>query len=95
MTHSPSDARDLIAREVTFPANVDEAVSELEDESIRSPHGDPVSLETILSVTDEEEFDSPSALHSTVMAHLSKQHVGRPNYDGRAHNPNDDDHVSF
>ncbi|MFB6069446.1 MAG: hypothetical protein ABEJ76_00370 [Halanaeroarchaeum sp.] len=95
MPHSPAEARDVIERACRFPADHEEVVESLEDESIRSPKGEPVPVESVLAVSDERRYESADDLHGTLLANLTEEHVGRKGYDDRAPNPGRDRDVSF
>lgn len=95
MTHTPSDARELFDRECQFPAERDDVVAAVGDEHIRAPNGDPVSVEAVLERSETATFASVTALHSTVMANLGDDHIGRQNYDDRSANPQRDTDLSF
>lgn len=95
MPHSPSDARDVIDRKCTFPAEHDEVVEALDGEHIRSPHGEPVPMATVIAVGEDDRYESADDLHSVVLANLGEEHVGRKEYDDRAPNHGRDDHLSF
>jgi hypothetical protein len=95
MSLSPSDTRELFARECSFPTDrgaVTESVGEVD---IAAPNGAPVAVETVLERSEETEFETVAELHSTVLANLDDDHVGRKHYDDRSSNPERGTELSF
>jgi hypothetical protein len=95
MAHRPADVREPLTRECSFPADretVAEAVGEVE---IAASDGESVTVETVLARSEETSFASPTELHTTILANLDDDHVGRTEYDDRSANPTREENRSF
>lgn len=95
MEYQPSATRDVFARACSFPADHAAVIDAAGDVAIACPNGETVTVETVLDRTDEDRYETLDALHSTLMANLSDDHVGRKHYDDRSSNPQHDDELSF
>lgn len=63
--------------------------------AIESPNGDKSELETVLTRSDETVYASVEELHSTMMANLGDDHVGRKYYDDRSRTRGRDTELSL
>ena len=95
MSPSPSDTRELFARECSFPTEREAVIDAVGDVVIASPNGDPTDLETVLERSEETSYGSVGELHSTVMANLGEGHVGRKHYDDRSSARRQETELSF
>ncbi|MFB6074592.1 MAG: hypothetical protein ABEJ89_06235 [Haloarculaceae archaeon] len=95
MPFDPSETRDLFERECQFPAEHADVVASVGDADIGVPAGEAVAVQTVLERSDQERYESLSALHNTIMANLGEAHIGRKAYDDRSPNPRREDEVSF
>jgi hypothetical protein len=91
----PSETRELFDRECRFPTERAAVIDRVGEATIASPGGEPVTVETVLTRSDQTQFASAADLHDTLMANLGGDHVGRRNYDDRSPNPGRDADVSF
>lgn len=80
----PSETRELFARQCNFPAGQDTVVDAVGEVGVRSPNGDTTEIRSVLERSSTTTFASVAELHSTVMANLPADHVGRRRYDDRA-----------
>lgn len=95
MPISPSDTYDLVAEACSFPASRDAVVDQAGSTMIAAQGGDAVALETVLDRSDQSRFRTARELHTTVVANLTDEHVGRKAYDDRSPNPARSADVSF
>lgn len=84
MTLTPSDTRELFARECDFPTDRRSVIEAVGDHAITAPTGDETNVETVLDRSEESTYASVSELHSTVMGNLPDDYVGRKFYDDRS-----------
>lgn len=87
MVLRPSETRELFARQCSFPTGREAVVDAVGEVSVRSPNGDATTLRAVLERSSASTFASPADLHSTVMANLPGDHVGRKRYDDRSRTP--------
>ncbi|WP_251342843.1 hypothetical protein [Haloplanus halophilus] len=80
----PSDTRELFARKCDFPAEEAAVVDAVGDVGIDSPNGETTDVRTVLERSSATRYASAADLHSTVMANLPADHVGRKRYDDRS-----------
>ncbi|MFC6953078.1 DUF5789 family protein [Halorubellus litoreus] len=92
---SPNHVHDRFETELSFPATHSDVLDTVGDVEIDPPNGDPVVVATVLERTDEEAYETATALHETVLANLDDDHIGRKHYDDRAANPSRNDEVSI
>lgn len=95
MALSPTETRELFERKCQLPTDQESIVDAVGDTAVVAPTGESSTVETILQRSAETEYESIEALHSTVMANLSDEHIGRKHYDDRSPNPARDGDVSF
>lgn len=84
MALRPSNTHELFARECSFPIDRESVVDAVGDVAITSPHGEHVDVEGVLASSDETTFASVTELHTTVMANLPDEYIGRKYYDDRS-----------
>lgn len=94
-SHRLKGVRDRFETALSFPVDRDHVMETVGDVEIDPPDGDPVSVATVLELTDEREYETAGALHETLLANLGDDHIGRKHYDDRAANPSHDDDVSI
>lgn len=80
----PSNTRELFARQCRFPTDRAAVVDAVGDVQISSPDGEPTDVRTVLERSSTTTYASVAELHSTVMANLPGDHVGRKRYDDRS-----------
>ena len=83
----PSATRELFARQCSFPTERDAVVDAVGEVGVRSPNGEATDIQSVLERSSATTFESASELHSTVMANLPGDHVGRKRYDDRSRTP--------
>lgn len=84
MALRPSKTHELFARECSFPIDRESVIDTVGDVAITSPHGEHTDVERVLEWSDETTFTSVTELHTTVMANLPDEYIGRKYYDDRS-----------
>ncbi|WP_276274168.1 hypothetical protein [Haloarcula litorea] len=84
MALQPAEARELFAQECSFPMDREAIIEAVGNVAIESPNGEASDFETVLTRGDETAYASVTELHSTVMANLEDDHIGRKHYDDRS-----------
>lgn len=79
-----SEVRDRLDRTCDFPVDHGDLVDQYGDLELDAPTGTRETLEAVLARTNESAYDSPAALHATLLTSVGEAHVGRPRYDDRA-----------
>ncbi|MFB6161587.1 MAG: hypothetical protein ABEJ61_10505 [Haloferacaceae archaeon] len=95
MALTRSDARELFASECSFPARREAVVEAVGDAEVAAPNGEAVAVATVLERSEERRYESATELHSTLLANLDEDHVGRKRYDDRSTDPARTENVSF
>ncbi len=88
------ETRDLLSRELTFPADHDRVVEAVGDVELDPPQGEPETIAQVLDRSGAEEYASVDEVYDSLIGFVSDQYIGRKFYDDRGTNP-DDPEVSF
>jgi hypothetical protein len=78
-----AETRNAFARRLSFPVDRETVLSELGEEALDAPYGDPETVADVLTRTDEASFGSADELFDTVLANVGDQYIGRKHYDDR------------
>ncbi len=88
------ETRDLIVKEIDFPASCSEVKDAIGDVCLESPVGSQEELHEVLGRCGDQEFESADELYDTVIGNVSGEHIGRKKYDDRGPSLGQDE-VSF
>ena len=88
------EIRDLVVREIDFPASCDEVKDAIGDVCLESPLGSEEELGEVLGRCGVREFESADELYDSVVGNVSGEHIGRKKYDDRGPSLGQDE-VSF
>lgn len=79
-----SETLQLFEQAFDFPVDYDTVEEQLGNVELNTPAGDVVTVQDVLSRTDERSYRSPDALYTSLIGNLEDGFIGRKYYDDRA-----------
>lgn len=91
-----SETRNLFVSSFDFPVERATVIEQVGEVEIDAPTGDADDIESVLTRTDQETFDTAEELHDVITTFVGEQYIGRKFYDDRGANLRTDlDEVHF
>lgn len=76
--------RDHVEAQCEFPIDHDDLVAAVGNDEVVAPTTETATIESILERTNEQRYQSPDAVYTTVVACVDEEFVGPKRYDDRA-----------
>lgn len=79
-----SDTMQLFDQAFEFPADRERVVEQMGGIELTKPAGETTTVGEVLRRTDEQSYESPDSLYTSLVGNLEDGFIGRKYYDDRA-----------